>query len=217
MNNLHGLPSHPSRKQARQTQDPRQPPRATTQCRYPPLTAGQRESAGRGLRHSARLLASRTQPRGELRAVALAGVALLVLSLAVTTRAASRPSGPGRAARALVVNDEGHLRKVGESGADLIEEGSVTGTVPGSVRVRFNIGAIILASFVLYPRGGGTLMGHGSGELHSSGRYSSFGGTMTVTSGTGHYRHAHGTGGFYGVVNRKSFALVVQTRGTLHY
>ena len=93
----------------------------------------------------------------------------------------------------------------------------MTGTLPGSVRVRFNIGAVIIASFVLYPHGGGTLTGHGSGELHSSGRYSSFGGTMAVTGGSGHYQHAHGTGGFYGVVNRKTFALVVQTRGTLHY
>jgi hypothetical protein len=142
---------------------------------------------------------------------------LLVLGLAGTAWAASLHSAPARTARVLVVNDEGHLRKVGESGADLIEEGSVTGTLPGSVRVRFNIGAVIIASFVLYPHRGGTLTGHGSGELHSSGRYSSFGGTMAVTGGSGHYQHAHGTGGFYGVVNRKTFALIVQTRGTLHY
>lgn len=206
MNNPHWLPSHPSRKHARQTQDPRQPP-----------AADHAEPTRRRLCHSVRLVASLTPARGELGTVILAGVALLVLSLAGTTRAASRPSAPARTTRALEVNDEGHLRKVGESGADLIEEGSVTGTLPGSVRVRFNIGATIIASFVLYPRGGGTLTGHGSGELHSSGRYSSFGGLMAVTSGTGHYRHAHGTGGFYGVVNRKSFALVVQTRGTLHY
>jgi hypothetical protein len=117
----------------------------------------------------------------------------------------------------LSVNDEGRLHQVGESGADLIEEGPVTGTLPGSARVRFNIDAVITASFTLYPRGGGSISGHGSGELHSSGRYSSFGGTMSVSHGSGRYQHAHGTGGFYGTVNRKTFALVVQTRGTLRY
>ncbi len=142
---------------------------------------------------------------------------LALLSVAGTALAASRPAPGAWAARSLTANDEGHLHLIGESGSNLIEVGPTTGTLPGSVRAQFNIGAVIKTTFTLYPRGGGTLNGHGSGALHSSGLYSSFGGTMEVTSGTGRYRHAHGTGGFYGTVNRKTFALVVQTRGTLHY
>jgi hypothetical protein len=156
---------------------------------------------------------------GRKRHVAICtGAALALFGIAGAAWATPRPLSPlAQTARTFVANDEGHLRKVGESGADLIEEGSVTGTLPGTVRVGFNIGAVIEATFTLYPHGGGTLTGHGSGELHSSGRYASFGGTMTVTGGSGRYRHAHGTGGFYGTVNRKTYALVVQTRGTLRY
>jgi hypothetical protein len=147
-------------------------------------------------------------------------IASLVAALAVASAswAASRPAAPhAQSARTLVANDEGRLRKTKESGADLIEEGPATGTLPGWVRVKFNIGATIKASFILYPRGGGSISGNGSGALHSTKRYASFGGHMSVTHGTGRYSHAHGSGGFYGVVDRDTLALTVQTRGTLHY
>ncbi len=174
MNKLRGLQGSTSRKQPQQT-----------------------ESAPNSLGPGAfRFASTRGQDREKHRAVLWALAVLAALSLAGAAQASPRPIRSARAARALTVNDEGHLRVVGESGADLIEEGPVTGTIPGSVRVHFNIGAIITATFVLYPRGGGSLAGHGSGALNSSGRYSSFGGTMAVTSGTGRYRHAHGTGGF---------------------
>jgi hypothetical protein len=152
------------------------------------------------------------------RLVATVVAVLTVLGVTGTAWAGSPPATPpAREARSLTVNDEGKLGKVSESGANLFEAGPVTGTLPGRVRVQFNIGAVIKATFTLYPRSGGTLTGHGSGTLHSSGRYASFSGRMVVTQGTGRYRHAHGTGGFYGTVNRKTFELVVQTRGTLRY
>jgi hypothetical protein len=159
---------------------------------------------------------SRVERKRRLAATVVA--VLTVLGVAGTAWAGSPPAMPrAREARSLTVNDEGKLGKVSESGANLFEAGTVTGTLPGRVQVRFNIGAVIKVAFTLYPRSGGTLTGHGSGTLHSSGRYASFSGTMVVTQGTGRYRHAHGTGGFYGTVNRKTFELVVQTRGTLRY
>jgi hypothetical protein len=206
MNKLRGPHGSRSRKQSPATEDAAKPPHATTR------TVPNRVGPG-----AFRFASTRSQDRRRQRAVLWAVTVLCALSLAGAAQATSRPARPAHAARALAVNDEGHLHVVGESGADLIEEGPVTGTIPGSVQVHFNIGAIITATFVLYPRGGGTLAGHSSGALNSSGRYSSFGGTMAVTSGTGRYRHAHGTGGFYGVVNRKTDAATVQTRGTLHY
>ncbi len=138
------------------------------------------------------------------------------LAVAGTAWGTLRPVAPAaQAARSLTPNDEGRLHLVSESGSNLVEEGSATGTLPG--RARVHIGAVIEAAFTLYPRGGGSISGHGSGTLHSSGLYASFGGSMSVSRGTGRYSHAHGTGGFYGTVNRKTFALVVQTRGILHY
>ncbi len=123
-----------------------------------------------------------------------------------------------RAARSLYVKDEGHLHLAGHpQGSAIVEEGTVTGTLPGSVRVRFNVGATVSATFTIYPRGGGSISGHGSGSLHSTSVYATFGGSLTVTSGSGRYRHAKGTGGLYGAINRHTDAVTVQTLGRLTY
>ncbi|HEY4452029.1 MAG TPA: autotransporter [Solirubrobacteraceae bacterium] len=131
--------------------------------------------------------------------------------------AAARDSRPrGLAARTLNVTDTAHLRYRGTSGATLIEEGPASGGLAGTVKVRFDVGVSVAASFTIStPRG--AVIGHGSGLLHSSGKYASFGGSMTVTRGTGRYTYAHGHGGFYGVINRQSYDLTVQTTGTLSY
>ena len=146
-----------------------------------------------------------------LAAVALAGVA----SAALAGVAGGAPRA--RAARELTVKDEGHLHLVRESGSMLLEEGSATGTLPGTVKVRFDVGATITAQFTIYSRGGGSISGHGSGVLHSTSEYSTFGGSLSVTSGTGRFAHAHGSGGLYGAIDRKTYALTVQTIGKLSY
>lgn len=122
-----------------------------------------------------------------------------------------------RAARVLNVRDEGHLHLVHESGSELLEEGTVAGTLPGTVKVRFNVGVTITAQFTIYARGGGSISGHGSGTLRSTSTYSTFGGTLSVTSGSGRFQHAHGSGGLYGAINRRTYALTVQTIGKLTY
>ena len=123
-----------------------------------------------------------------------------------------------RAAHSLNVKDEGHLHLSGHpEGSAIVEEGSVSGTLPGSVKVRFNVGPTVTATFTIYPRGGGSISGRGSGALHSTSVYATFGGTLSVTSGTGRYRHAKGTGGLYGAINRRTDAVTVQTLGRLSY
>ncbi|MGA2455755.1 MAG: hypothetical protein ABSG93_19810 [Solirubrobacteraceae bacterium] len=88
------------------------------------------------------------------------------------------------------------------------------------MRVSFNLGATVAADFTIYAHGW-SIVGHGSGVLHSSKSksdvYVSFGGTMAVSHGTGRYAHAHGQGGFYGVINRTNYAVTIQTTGTLSY
>lgn len=121
------------------------------------------------------------------------------------------------AARMLNVTDEAHLRLTGTAGSLLLEEGAARGALAGTVKVRFTVGASVSGSFTIYPRGGGSITGQGSARLRSTGNYASFGGSMSVSHGTGRYAHAHGTGGFYGTVNRHSDALVVQTTGRLSY
>jgi hypothetical protein len=146
---------------------------------------------------------------------ALALLALAALSLATHTPASGAPTA--RAARTLNVADEAHLRLTGTQGEVLLEEGPAKGALPGTVKVRFNVGATVTGSFTIYPRGGGSISGSGSARLHSTGTYASFGGSMSVSHGTGRYAHAHGNGGFYGTVNRHTNALVVQTTGRLTY
>lgn len=133
------------------------------------------------------------------------------------TRAQARAMPSARQARTLKVNDTGHLRLAHASGSVLVEEGPVSGSLPGTVRVRMVVGANVTATFTIYARAGGSIEGHGTATLHSSGRYTSFGGSLSVTHGSGRYAHAHGSGGLYGVIERRTDALTVQTTGTLDY
>jgi hypothetical protein len=163
----------------------------------------------------------RPTPRAIGRGLASAGAALTLAAVgAQAGSAALRPAAPilARAARTLKVNDTGHLHLLHASGSILTEEGTVSGTLPGTAKVRLDVGENVTASFTIHVRGGGSITGRGSAALHSSGRYSSFGGTLSVTGGTGRFAHAHGAGKLYGVIERRSDSLTVQTReGTLHY
>ena len=111
---------------------------------------------------------------------------------------------------------DARLHYVNARGAYLIEEGRASGPLAGVVKARIKITADISGSFTFYPRGG-SISGRGSGTLHESGVYASFGGTVTVMGGSGRYSHAHGGGGFYGVYNRKTLGVEIQTTGTLSY
>lgn len=124
-------------------------------------------------------------------------------------------------ARALNVTDTAHLHYVRETHAMLVDEGTAKGALAGTVRAIFSTGAALRGTFTISTRYG-SITGRGSGKLHegphnSNGPYASFGGTMTVIHGTGRYAHAHGTGGFYGVLNRETYAVTLQTTGTLSY
>jgi hypothetical protein len=151
---------------------------------------------------------------------------LLVLIVALATAAGITPSAQGdshtkaRIASALNVTDTAHLHYVREADGLLIDEGTATGTVPGNVRVGFDLGTTVAANFTISTHQG-SIIGHGTGTLHKSTNrsdvYISFAGTLTVSHGTGHYTHAHGTGGFYGTLDRHNYAVTIQTTGTLTY
>jgi hypothetical protein len=151
-------------------------------------------------------------------AMLLAGVVWMVGAVVDTPAVAFAATPMAHVARTLNVKDEGHLHLSGKpEGSLIVEEGAVSGTLPGTVKVRFDVGATVTAQFTIYPRGGGSISGHGSGALHSTSLYSTFGGTLSVTSGTGRFKHVRGSGGLYGAINRKTDALTVQTTGRLSY
>jgi hypothetical protein len=121
-----------------------------------------------------------------------------------------------RSARSERLVVDARLHYVNARGAYLIEEGRASGSLAGVVKATIKITADISGSFTFYPRGG-SISGRGSGKLHESGAYASFGGTVTVLGGTGRYSHAHGGGRLYGVYNRKTLGVEIQTTGTLAY
>ena len=146
-------------------------------------------------------------------AVAATGLALVAATLSATA-AGIRPTA--RPAATQNVKDEAHLHLTGTNGSLLIEEGQATGQIPGKVKASFEIESTVTSNFTIYAHGG-SISGRGKGTLHSTGPNSSFDGSLKITGGTGRYKHAHGSGGFYGVINRKTYAATVQTTGKLSY
>lgn len=141
-----------------------------------------------------------------LRALAIGLVASLIASGAAS-------------ARSLTVRDEGYLRFVTSSGSQVIDEGSVRGTLPGKGRVHFtyNGNPVVYASFVI--KGAGwSLYGRANCRLSNPNSPApSFRGMLTLTGGAGRYARAHGSGELFGVFYRRSYALDVQAIGRLHY
>lgn len=123
------------------------------------------------------------------------------------------------AAHALSVRDEGHLHLVRSSGAVLVDEGAAHGTIPGSAWVSFVYnGNPSVSAKITIDGSGGSVSAHGSALLSNPNSTSpSFSGSLSITGGSGRYAHAHGGGHLYGVFYRRSYALVVQTDGTLDY
>jgi hypothetical protein len=122
----------------------------------------------------------------------------------------------GADAQTLKATDTAKLHYLKASGSTLYEEGVAKGTIPGTMRAHCTLGSTFTATFTIYTHGG-TIIGRGTATPHGSGVYESFAGKLTVTGGTGRYAHAHGHAGLYGTFNRRTYALVIQTTGSLSY
>lgn len=130
---------------------------------------------------------------------------------------ASRGSRPAaHAARTLDGTDTADLHLVHQDESVLEEEGSAKGALPGRMKASLTVGSVFHGTCTIYTSQG-SITGHGTATPHGTGRYQSFSGTLSVTGGTGLYRHIHGSTGLYGTFDRRTFALVVQTKGRLSY
>ena len=140
-----------------------------------------------------------------------------MLSVALATLALA--SGTAHAARTVGVRDEGHLSFVRDNATQIIDEGAISGTIPGRARVDFtyNGSPTVTARFTI--RGsGGSLYGRASCRLHNpTSPAPSFRGALAITGGSGRYAHAHGNGELFGVFHRRGYSLVVQAIGRLRY
>jgi hypothetical protein len=156
----------------------------------------------------------RTLPSGLRALVAASAVAALGVAWAGVPGAGAVVSA--RAASSVRLSIVAHLHYVAAKGSYLLEEGTASGPLAGRVKAQIRVTADISGSFTFYPRGG-SLRGVGSGTLRESGTYASFGGNLKILGGTGRYAHASGHGGLYGVYDRRTLGVTVQTTGSLSY
>jgi hypothetical protein len=159
-------------------------------------------------------------PRRLVTAARATRTAVLSVCVALGSASATASGLPSAtAARTMSVKDEGRLRLIKSSGSKLIDEGPATGTIPGTAKIVFvyDGNPTVSAQVTIYGHGG-SIEGHGKGRLSSpSSRSPSFKGTLTITGGSGRYARARGSGQMFGVFYRRSYAITVQTQGTLSY
>jgi hypothetical protein len=112
--------------------------------------------------------------------------------------------------------DTAHLHLTHQRETVVFEEGAASGALPGHMSAQLRIGSVFTGTCTISTHSG-TVTGYGRATPRGSGRYQSFHGTLTITGGSGHYAHAHGQTGLYGTFDRRTFALVIQTTGTISY
>lgn len=158
--------------------------------------------------------------RSRIKASAVVVALALAASAPNAVPSIASPTVRARSAGTLSVRDTAHLRYIAREseGSTLVEEGSATGQLPGAMRARLTIGATTFSGrFSLKTRGGSIIRGYGSARPSGGGRYESFAGSLVVSGGTGRYAHARGKAGLYGVFDRQTYSLTVQTTGRLSY
>lgn len=186
-----------------------------------PGTDGHRRAAGRhrpdagrhrpeagGASPSVRLTDTIIAPAAGLTTALLAALAMLASPAA---HAASSSH-----ARTLRATDSATLHYVSSTVSVFYETGRATGTLPGWMRVHMRLGNKFSGRYVIETKGG-SIRGSGAATAHGRGTIESFAGTITVTGGSGRFRHAHGHARVYGTFNRISNQLKLHTTGTLRY
>jgi hypothetical protein len=156
------------------------------------------------------------RPRCHWRPAVLASFAVAGTALVGAADSSADGHTSARVARTLNGTATAHLHLVKANGSQLNEEGPVAGALPGSMRAVLTTGNGFSGSFTINTSGG-AIDGHGRATTHGSGRYQSFSGSITVTGGTGRYTHARGRTGLSGTFDRRTYAMVIKTTGTLSY
>lgn len=158
------------------------------------------------------------RPPTRLRALAIRIAALVLVSLLVGSATSGLTHAAERAAhvaRTLNGSDSATLHLV-RPGEKLLEEGSATGALPGRMRAQLTIGPLYTGSFTIFTSDG-RIGGTGTATPRGAGRYQSFAGWLNITNGSGQYAHVRGRDHLYGVFDRRTYAVTVQTTGSLSY
>lgn len=161
--------------------------------------------------HGGRSRAKAALAAGMMSAGVLTGVAFL------GTGISSAAPAEAHAARTISLNETGQLHRTSHSGLKLNEQGSVSGTIKGTIYIHLNVvsPSRVTAEVSIYPSGG-SLTGSGSAAYRVNGGTASFSGTLAISRGTGSYAGAHGSGlSFSGTIQRLSGAVTVHLSGNI--
>ncbi len=113
--------------------------------------------------------------------------------------------------------ENANLKLISEDGAALVEHGQAAGTYNAPVTATFTIHPkAVMATVTIYPHGGSiTGVAQTNYVVQNSTGY--FGGTLTITRGTGSFKGASGKSlGISGTINRYSFAITVKAHGEVN-
>jgi hypothetical protein len=156
--------------------------------------------------------------RGRRVGAGMAAIATVgaILTVGASLSGAAPRHSSAHAAGVLDGKATAHLHLVQVEGSELSEEGHVSGVLTGTARGELHLGATFTASFTIHTANG-SITGHGTANAHGTGRYQSFAGSFTVAGGSGRYAHIQGRAGLYGVFERRTDSVVIQTTGRLTY
>ncbi len=150
---------------------------------------------------------------GALTVMAIA-VGMLVAAGSLTSRASgSVPSA--LAASTFMLNETGRLHLTSKHEFTLNEQGSGSGTIPGTIYVHLTVISTseVSAEVNVYPQGS-SITGRARASYKRGHTQGSFSGSLSIIRGTGRYQRAHGSGlSFTGTIQRSSDAIAVDVRG----
>ena len=151
--------------------------------------------------------------------MAVVGAVLASLVVGGAVGMAQQPVGEAAKRKTRNFTERASLHLVKKRGAILREAGTATGTLPGTVKARFDTSNItnVKATVTFYPYSGGSLTFNATGHPESTGTIAKFSGYLGVRKGTGRYAEALGSGTFTGTVNRNTWAFTVNANATLTY
>jgi len=109
-------------------------------------------------------------------------------------RAAERRT-PAHASRTTSLDESGHLHLTSKHGFTLNEQGTATGTAAGTIYAHLTAVSTsrLTVEVNIYPRGGGSISGYGTGSYRKVDGAANFSGTMSINRGGGSYTNIHGS------------------------
>jgi hypothetical protein len=150
--------------------------------------------------------------------VVTAALAALMLVLWVGDVSSAALSAHVAKRKTLSLTDTAYLHLTRKNGNVIYEKGRATGTLPGTVTVRFVTSVTKVSGTVTFhSSSGGTITMTAVGYPQSASTITRFTGNLAVRKGTGRFRNALGSGTFNGTANRKTWAITVHASARITY